>query len=195
MTFHLTYNSHISQNSAQELLCNFKKSLSEIIALCKTAINYSKDMFNGLVADKEHCYEPFPLTGVQMAYLAGRDDQFELGGTSTHLFMEMESDVDIKRLEVAFNKLINYHPMLRVVVLPDGMQKILEEVPYYHIAVDDLCGLPQDQAAREFEAEKNRMSNAIFETGIWPMFEIKAVKINPSTYRIFMGFDLMIADG
>lgn len=41
-------------------------------------------------------YEEFPLTDVQMAYLLGRNDEFDLGGISTHGYYEVLTKLDIK---------------------------------------------------------------------------------------------------
>ena len=47
--------------------------------------------------DEEHMYDAFPLTDVQMAYLMGRDESYELGGVSTHVY-----------LEIKLNSILNY---------------------------------------------------------------------------------------
>ena len=61
---------------------------------------------------------PFPLTEVQMAYVAGRSKAFEMGGTSTHGYLEFESDLDMTRFNEALIKVIEHHPMLRAIILP-----------------------------------------------------------------------------
>ena len=49
-------------------------------------------------------YEEFPLTDVQMAYLLGRNDEFDLGGISTHGYYEVLTKLDIKKLEKTSKK-------------------------------------------------------------------------------------------
>ncbi|MFZ7750849.1 hypothetical protein [Bacillus velezensis] len=54
----------------------------------------------------------FDLTNVQMAYLMGRDKQFELGGTSTHAYLEIETELNIEKLNKSLQKVIDYQDML-----------------------------------------------------------------------------------
>ncbi|WP_159719014.1 type I polyketide synthase, partial [Geminicoccus flavidas] len=85
--------------------------------------------------DPAHRYDPFPLTEIQQAYWIGRGDSLELGNVGCYLYTEVElRDVDLARLEQAWNQLVRRHDMLRAVILPDGRQQILKEVPPYRIA-------------------------------------------------------------
>ncbi len=60
-------------------------------------------------------YEEFPLTDVQMAYLLGRNDEFDLGGISTHGYYEVLTKLDIKKLEKSLNRTIKEQSMFRTV--------------------------------------------------------------------------------
>ncbi len=97
-----------------------------------------KIVYPEIVPDKEKMYEPFPLTGIQMAYLMGRDDKFELGGVSTHVYTEYETKLEEERFNNSINKIISRHPMMRAVILSNGQQKILDKVPEYKMEVVDL---------------------------------------------------------
>ncbi|HEL1452770.1 TPA: hypothetical protein TVX07_002008, partial [Streptococcus equi subsp. equi] len=78
--------------------------------------------------------EEFDLTDVQHAYYVGRNKDMILGGVSTHCYFEIESsDIDVNKLEKAWNYLIKIHPMLRAIITENGKQKILQEVEYYKI--------------------------------------------------------------
>lgn len=145
-------------------------------------------------ADWEHIHEPFGLTSIQRAYVLGRYNYFEMGGTSTHMYQEIEARVDIERLNISLNKLIKRHPMLRAVVLDDSRQKILDEIPEYRIEVEDFIGADTDTLQQAILKERNRMSHHIFKTDTWPLFEIKAFHISEEAYYLFIGFDLLIGD-
>src|SRR5262245_51606447 len=45
-----------------------------------------------LQTDRTRENEPFALTGIQQAYLLGRSGVFDLGGVSTHLYLEFEHE-------------------------------------------------------------------------------------------------------
>ncbi len=145
-------------------------------------------------ADWDNLHMPFGLTAIQKAYVLGRSSQFEMGGVSTHMYLEIESRADIGRFERALNRVIKRHPMMRMVVVDNYMQKILEETPEYHILVEDVRTLdPQEQEAR-IRAEQDRMSHHMFDPGQWPMFEIKAFHTSEEVHYVLIGFDLIIGD-
>src|SRR5215469_7387354 len=66
-------------------------------------------------------HDPFPLTDIQHAYWVGRSPAVELGGNSTHGYMEFDAtDLDIARLNGGLNKVIQRHDMLRAIIGHDG---------------------------------------------------------------------------
>lgn len=143
----------------------------------------------------EALFEPFILTDVQLAYLVGRSPNIELGGVSTHYYMEIETDLDIRRLSICLQKLIERHPMLRAIVLPDGKQKILEKVDRYWIDETDISHLEKEEKSIYITRERKRMSHHIFKTDQWPLFEFKAIKISEDIKYLCVGFDILITDG
>lgn len=143
--------------------------------------------------DLEHIYEEFPLTNVQMAYLMGRNEEYDLGGVSTHAYYEIETRLNIQQLEKSLNKLIKHQAMLRAIVLKNGVQKILNNVPMYKIVVRDIS--ESDKKQEEIACERERMSHYVFDTEVWPLFEIKALKIDEQKHLLLIGFDLLIMDG
>ncbi|WP_230966638.1 non-ribosomal peptide synthetase [Nostoc commune] len=101
-------------------------------------------------------YQPFPLTDIQQAYLIGRNAAFELGNVATHGYQEIETvGLSVEQMEWALQRLIEHHDMLRVIVQPDGQQRVLKEVPPYKIAVTDLRRepLPNPPLAKGRELE------------------------------------------
>lgn len=142
----------------------------------------------------ENKYEPFALSDVQLAYLMGRDEKFELGGVSSHYYIEIETKLDLMKFNNAINMLISKHPVLRSIVLPNGMQKILEYVDEYNMSVADISTLTSEEQEEHILKERNRMSHYIFKTDTWPLFEFRALKISNDKNYVFFGLDLLIAD-
>ena len=92
-----------------------------------------------ILPDPATRYQPFPLNDVQQAYWIGRLAPFDLGNVASHSYTEMDlRNVDLDRLGLALQRLIDRHDMLRAVILPDGRQQVLAEVPPYEIRVCDL---------------------------------------------------------
>lgn len=146
-------------------------------------------------ANIEEFYEPFDLTEVQFAYLMGREESFEIGGISTHLYFDIMARLDLKRFNNVLQKIIERHPSLRTTILPDGRQKVLHEVPTYTIKTLDISGLNHNEQTVFLKNERDRMSHHIFQVDTWPLFEFKAIKVSDGNYYLLIGFDLLIADG
>ena len=148
-----------------------------------------------IVSFPEHQHSPFPLTDVQEAYWIGRTDAFELGNVSTHLYWEVQSvDLDLDRLNTAWRRLIDRHDMLRAIVLPDGRQQILEEVPPYEIEVLDLDGQESQKVESALESVRERMSHQVLPSDQWPLFEIRASRLDEQCLRLHFSFDVLILD-
>ena len=148
-----------------------------------------------ILPEPEQRYLPFPLTDIQQAYWIGRGGTFQLGTVSTHRYMEIESrDLDLKRLGLAWQRLIHRHDMLRAVILPDGQQQILEHVPLYEIEVLDLRGRAPGRAESELEAVRQRMSHQVLPSDQWPLFEIRVSRLDDKGFRIHLSMDALILD-
>lgn len=170
------------------------KKLGEIISGREASENRSIK-YQQYKADESLMYERFPLTDVQMAYLMGRDSGFELGNISTHGYYEIETTLDLEKFNESLNYTIASQPMLRAIVLKSGEQQILEEVPQYKMAVLDLRGKSPEKQQSYIIKERERMSHHVFDTEQWPLFEIKAFRITDEISYLFLGIDLLIADG
>ena len=144
-----------------------------------------------IVPDLARQHEPFPLTDMQQAYWLGRRNDLELGNVSCYLYTEFDTDVvDLARAEAAWNVLIRRHGMLRMVIRPDGTQRILAEVPHYRFEVRDLRGKP---AEPELDRLRRSLPRRVAEPNTWPLFDIRATLFGDTT-RLHMGFDLMALD-
>ncbi|MBG9792898.1 hypothetical protein ABD76_10515, partial [Paenibacillus dendritiformis] len=145
--------------------------------------------------DEAGCHEPFALTDIQLAYVLGREGSYEIGGFSTHGYMELETSCDPERLERSLRKVIARHPMLRAVILPSWEQKILGQVPDYYLAVADVSRLTEAEKTSRLLAERERMAHQVFELGKWPMYEFKAFKLSENLYRLCFSWDVTLIDG
>ena len=125
----------------------------------------------------------------------GRSSAFELGNISTHYYVEIETNLDIKRLEQSFNKVIEHQSILRTVIYEDGTQQILEHTDPYRIQIVDVSGLEEQKQDEVKNELRKTMSHQMHEIGKWPMFELKAVKTGDGKYDLYCSLDVMIADG
>ncbi len=148
-----------------------------------------------IVPNPNERYKPFPLTDTQHAYWIGRNSNFELSNVSTHVYIETDFvDLDVECFEKAWQRLINRHDMLRVIVQPDGQQRILEQVPPYKIKMLDLQRQNSEIAASLLTEIRERMSHQVLPTDQWPLFEIQACQLNENKVRFHWSFDLLVID-
>ncbi len=149
-----------------------------------------------IVPNPEDINKPFSLTDVQYAYWIGRSGVFELGNVSTHCYFELDGyDLNYDDLNKAWQKLINVHEMMRVIILPDGTQKILDNVPKYIIKRIDLTLENEDKINKTLKGIRDEMSHEVVSTDTWPLFDIRATYYRDKKVRIHVSFDNLIFDG
>ena len=130
-------------------------------------------------------YEPFPLTDIQQAYWVGRSAAYELGNISIHAYSEVDcANLNLERLMVAWNRVVQRHDMLRVVVLPDGRQQILEQVPAYEFQIHDLRGKLADEATAVLDEIRSELSHQVLPSDQWPAFDIRATLLDNGRIRL-----------
>jgi amino acid adenylation domain-containing protein len=138
---------------------------------------------------------PFPLNDLQQAYWIGRGDAFQMGEVASHCYVELEGDFDLPRLERALQRVIDRHDMLRAVTLADGQQQVLESVPPYSITVQDLRGQETATLVAELDDIRQRMSHQVLPTNEWPLFEVRATRIDDRRSRLHISLDALFLDG
>jgi len=140
--------------------------------------------------------EPFALTDIQQAYWIGRQQGLELGGVSTHAYLEIDiRDLDFERMQSVWRHLIDRHPMLRAIVLPSGEQQVLDSPPPFRLALADLRGLSVEETQRRLLAMREEWSHEVVPADRWPLFRVRTTLIDERTARLHLGFDALVTDG
>ncbi|MEG4815829.1 amino acid adenylation domain-containing protein [Microcoleus sp. K5-D4] len=149
-----------------------------------------------IAPDPQNRYQPFPLNEMQQAYWIGRNSFLEMGNVAIHGYVEIESDeLDLERFSLAWQRVVERHDMLRAIVLPNGQQQILENVPAYKIEVLDLRSLAPEIAGEKLAAIRDRLSHQVLPLDRWPLFEICASQINKRRIRLHISIDALCIDG
>ncbi|MFK0243457.1 amino acid adenylation domain-containing protein [Amycolatopsis azurea] len=153
------------------------------------------DTFAELVPRPEARTEPFPLNEMQQAQWIGRLANFDMGGVSPHLYHEFDSDtLELARLERAWQRVVHRHDMLRMVVLPDGRQRILTDVAPYRFTVLDLREADARESAAKLAEVREHMSTEVLRADTWPLWEIRVSLLDAHRIRVHISFDLLVAD-
>ncbi len=140
--------------------------------------------------------EPFPLTKLQEAYLAGREGNFELGNVPTVLYIEVDlTGFDVREAQRALRRLVERHEMLRAVFDPSGTQRVLGEVHGPRITVEDLRLLDDAQRTARLADIHRELRAHTFDTSQWPLFLVRATRIDETRTRLHVAIDVLISDG
>ncbi|MET9654780.1 amino acid adenylation domain-containing protein [Streptomyces sp. NPDC006460] len=172
-----------------ERLETLKAHRDDVLALLR-----AQEYGPAVVADPEAAHEPFPLTDVQAAYLLGRSEAFDYGGVACHGYLELAlPHWGADRIEDAWNELIRRHPMLRAVVSAEGHQRVLPEVPRYHVRREDLRGTDTAGRTAALEATRAEMSHQVRPTEQWPLFDLRVTETDRALL-LHVAVDLLICD-
>ncbi|BBZ59819.1 non-ribosomal peptide synthetase [Mycolicibacterium monacense] len=133
---------------------------------------------------------PFPLAPIQHALWVGRNELTELGGVAAHLYVEFDgAGVDPERLRTAAAALAARHPMLRVDILGDGMQRISDrDLP---VKVTDLRHLDVADAEQQLEVIRHAKSHQLLEGEV---LELALTLLPDGRTRLHVDLDMQAAD-
>lgn len=147
----------------------------------------------------ENRYDPFPLTEIQRVYWAGRSGLFDLGTCGTNLYTELEvsgfSEPPLELVESVVRRLIERHEMLRSVLLADGRQRILREVPPYRVRIEDLREYPDEVIEESLRVPRVEMRYPPKPVDRWPLFDVMVQLLPGGRLRLHMSFQTFLIDG
>lgn len=132
-----------------------------------------------------------PMTGVQIAYLNGQNDKYELGKYSAHYYFELDTKYTAKEIEQALRYEIQRHDALRAIFLKNGVQQVLKSVPDYEIQVTVCKEEEKEQVLLE---KRKSLSHKIYEHDKWPLFTFEMIETDQTRY-LLVSLDLLVCDG
>ncbi|HKV06575.1 MAG TPA: condensation domain-containing protein, partial [Thermoanaerobaculia bacterium] len=144
---------------------------------------------------------PFPLTDVQEVYWAGRSGYFDLAtpGPGANVYLEYEvvggGEPFLARLEAALCRMFDRHEILRLTLLPDGRQRLLDPLPPYRIERVDLRSLTPEEAEAVSEDTRERFRYHRGAAGTWPLFGFRAAFLPGDRVRLHIWLDCWLIDG
>lgn len=129
----------------------------------------------------------FPMTEMQSAYFFGK----KVTGTGCHTYTEFKiENIDVKRLEDAWNKLIGIHPMLRIKILKNGMQEIQPKMNYI---------IRKSVVDKEIDLYLNelRMNAAkkVYNVEEYPLYDISVSNCPNGVDIVHFSIDSWVVDG
>lgn len=142
------------------------------------------DSFPLIQEDLSNQYEPFPLSDIQESYLVGKQIGGKENQAGCHIYYEFEvRDLDVLKLQEAWNKLVKRHPMLRAQITKRGKQQILEYSEDYQFSVYDMSKDDIAVASQKQLKLRESLSCKVYRAEDFPLYEI-AVTIHPANVSI-----------
>ncbi|MGO5092388.1 amino acid adenylation domain-containing protein [Clostridium sporogenes] len=161
--------------------------------LNESSINEDENIY--LEKDEVNMYDPFPLTDVQYAYWIGRGENQYLGGVGCHGYMEIDGiNVDKIKLEDAFQKVINHHPMLRVKYLKDGKQQIMKKSFLTEVIVNDFRAYDDSEIEKKLKSIRKKLSHRLLNIENGEVLGLQLSLLPNNKTRMHFDIDLLVAD-
>lgn len=140
-------------------------------------------------------YEPFPLTDVQYAYWIGRSENQYLGGVGCHGYMEIDGfNVEPEKLEYAWSKIINHHPMLRVKYLDIGLQQIIKKPFSTKVIVNDFTQCNEEEIEEHLKRIRHKLSHRLLNIEKGEVLGLQLSLLPNGKTRMHFDIDLLVAD-
>ncbi|KZN45559.1 non-ribosomal peptide synthetase [Pseudoalteromonas luteoviolacea] len=139
-------------------------------------------------------YQPFPLTDLQVAYLVGRNNAVEFGGVGCHSYIELDlPNIDAKRLQSAWHKLVERHDMLRAIINLDGTQQIVAQVTPKAIRVHEFSECDPQTRQDKLLDLREQLAHRHYQPDKWPQYDLHLSQTGAGSILHF-SIDLLIAD-
>ncbi|UCM87044.1 non-ribosomal peptide synthetase [Streptomyces marincola] len=139
--------------------------------------------------------DAFPLAVMQHAYWIGRQDDQPLGGVGAHFYAELDgTSVDPGRLGRAVRQLRQRHETLRITVLDDGRQRVLEEPARRDVTVHDFTALPADEAAKALLRLRDQYTHRRMDVERGEVFDVALSLLPGGATRLHIDLDMVAAD-
>ncbi len=186
------------QEKRTTLLKMREKASDEILQKIrvKGSDNETTQVFPEIAADKANKFKPFSLTDVQQSFLVGKHFSESGDHVGCHIYLEFDVDgLDVKRLQDCWQILVENHEMLRAIVMPDGTQRIVEDIPEKQDAFLDLSDAGDEVRQKCISKIRDELSHKVYKPGDWPLYEIRISKLPESRFCVHFSIDEWVVDG
>ncbi|UXV29525.1 non-ribosomal peptide synthetase [Mammaliicoccus sciuri] len=137
--------------------------------------------------------EPFDLTDVQYAYWIGRKETETLGGVGCHGYVEIDTQIlNLEKLNKAWLKIFEIHPMLKAKFTESGQQQVLDEPFHKEVIVHNFS--QYEDKGKSLETFRNETSHRLMRVDLGEVVCLQYIIINDETARLCFDIDLLVCD-
>lgn len=138
--------------------------------------------------DEKNRYTAFPLTDIQSAYLIGSNQEYGSGGVDCKVYLEfVGQNIDAKRLNTAWKKVVLRHDMMRAIIHQDGTQQVLKTVMIPDIRI------VQEKDNLHFLDIRKELVNKNYHAQEWPLYDLCLVHEKEKDILCF-SMSMLVAD-
>jgi amino acid adenylation domain-containing protein len=181
---------------SDNLLARIRDSKEELLRWLGSARPAARaEALPAIVPDPDRAHEPFALADLQAAFLMGEraDMQFHV---RPHHYLEIDVDeLDPIRFEDALNAMLSRQKRNLPIVTDDLQLVVPRDHAPVRVGVDDLRGLPEDQAQRALAQTRERMSRQTLPLDRWPWLACRVTLWGDGKARIHYNNNNFFSDG
>lgn len=179
----------------RNMLIFMKEHKEQLIAYLSGESTEESVKSNPVVNSAENRYKEFPLTDIQSAYYAGRQNEYEYGGTGCYTYLEIKTErIDTERFAEAWYQTIMRHDMLRAMITKEGKQLVRETVDAPELEVyevnEDGKPIEENNLVQEM---RNKCNAFDFRLEAYPMHKFVIARGREHSIVHFM-VDMLVAD-
>lgn len=162
----------------------------------KKKVNENMLQFSRLKTESDvDMYQPFDLTDVQYAYWFGRAKNQYLGNVGCHGYFEVNTrDLDLERLQEAWEILFEYHPMLRAKYLSSGQQVVMKKPYQDKLNVIDLSAISREEQNDFTTNYRERTSHRLLDIEKGQVITLEIFDFGNGQFRMCFEIDLLVCD-
>ncbi|WP_166288069.1 beta-ketoacyl synthase N-terminal-like domain-containing protein [Photorhabdus stackebrandtii] len=145
---------------------------------------------------EEHSEQAFPLSELQESFVIGRElpTYGQRVGSTLYFELHIAQSIPLKRIESAWNHLVDYHEALHTVINNHFQQQVLEDYAYYSFQVIDLTEYSDSEKADYLTNSRSALNCKVFDLARWPYFAIRAFILDVEHTVVQIALDEVIAD-
>ena len=133
-----------------------------------------------------------PLTPMQQSYRLGREQNFYGSVNSTHIYFEVEHELDLDRAEDCIRQLIEKHESLRAFIENEDQCILSKDISKnFKIARETI---PDDDLQEHLKANRERAQTELRDIGKWPLFDVTNISTEKRNVAA-IDLEIMFIDG
>jgi nonribosomal peptide synthetase protein BlmIV len=174
-------------------------TIAQLATIAETIKEGNRELFTIVPRPEEHL-DPFPMIGIQRGYWLGMYVSDALGGMNNHFYREYEifGDFSPRKMEMAVNRLIERHPMLRAVITETGEVVQLPTVPFWQLPVFEYDAENSENFETLHLPELRKKILCGPDPHNWPLWQLEVHHLKSPTndrWYVLLDTSIMMLDG